>query len=62
MEMLNLLYFEILESVTMEFKNLLCYKLHYILQCVIPERYLIIKSQRLEISQYLTSRNIRIHV
>ena len=50
MEMLNLSYFEILESVMMEFKNLLQYKLYYILQCVIADWYLIVTSQTLEIS------------
>ena len=59
--MQNLSYFEILESVTMEFKNILLYKLHHILQCIICEWYVIVTSQTLEISQNLTSRNIRIH-
>ena len=61
MEMQNLSYFEILESVTMEIKNILFYKLHHILQCVIREWYVKVTSQTLEISQNLTSRNIRMH-
>ena len=59
--MWNLSYLEIMEPVTMEFKKLLCYQLHHILQYVLPQWYVIATSQTLEISQYFTSRNIRIH-